>query len=169
MNRSFINAFTLVELIVAMVFSSIIVTFAYSLYINTNRTFLRAFDDFNKTRDLLMLQAVLNQDCNRAHYIIFNEKQITVENEYNERIRYILSEDFITRSSIMSTDSFHLGEYKDTVIFLFDKPPVVEEFRVDIISKDSMIFRIAARATYTSRMKVEYLSGLKNDHILYGY
>jgi prepilin-type N-terminal cleavage/methylation domain-containing protein len=164
-----IKAFTLVELIVAMVFSSIIITLAYSVFSNTNRSFRKALNQYGKSNELLLLQSVLNQDCNKARLVLFGNGKMIVEDIDHNRINYTITTERVIRNSGLAADTFRIGAYKDSAQFLFDKPPLLESLRLELLSKDSLNFVVTARIFYSNRMKLEYSQKIKTDNYPYGY
>lgn len=164
-----ISAFTLVELIVTMVFSSIIVSLAFAVFSNTNKVYHKAYDQYGKTNELLLLQSVLNQDCSMARLVIFENDIMTVEDMNCNKINYTITSDRIIRNYGAIADTFHIGTHNDSVRYLFDAPPLMESHRIELLSGDSLNFAISAQVSYTNKVKLEYSQKIKTDNYPYGY
>jgi prepilin-type N-terminal cleavage/methylation domain-containing protein len=150
-----IMAFTMVELLVAMVLSAIIIAIAYNVYNKTETSFRMAYDQYGKTNELLQLQTILNNDYNNAWQASFEDEQIKVERFDHSIVNYTIMNDKIIRQVNTVTDTFQLGAFETSVFYLFDKPPVLEKILLDVSVGQTMTYSLTAQVFYSNRVKFE--------------
>lgn len=164
-----IKAFTLVEVLIAMAFSAIIVTFAYSLLNNTNKSFRNAHAQFAQVNELLLLQTVLNRDFVNARTVTYKDKNFAIQCIDQKQITYLLTDSSIIREHPFHSDTFRIGAYKDSIQYLFGKPPLLEQITIELLSKDSLQLSVSAFVSYENRVKMNYYYKIKTIPYPYGY
>lgn len=97
MNRAKrIKSFTLIEMVLAMLFSAIIVGMAYSAI----TIFSRLYDNYNLKRsahaDLQLIKQAMTRDFNRSRMIALTGNQITMKNRPGAiEINYAIEEGYL--------------------------------------------------------------------------
>jgi prepilin-type N-terminal cleavage/methylation domain-containing protein len=150
-----IKAFTMVELLMAMVLSAIIIGIAYNVYSKTETSFRNAYEQYGKTNELLQLQNILNYDCNNAWRASFEDEQMKVERFDHNIVNYMIMSDKVIRQANEVTDTFQLGAFETSVFYLFDNPPVLEKVLFDVKVGQTMSYTLTAQVFYSNRVKFE--------------
>lgn len=151
-----IEAFTLVELIVAMVLSTIVIAMAYQVYQRTEISFYEASDQTAEINNLLQLQNLLNNDCNNARLITYEDRQMKVERTSYHTVNYTIADDMVIRETQVAVDTFAVGSLVTSATYLFDKPPVLEHLRIHVQTGSNITYTLTAQVFYSNRVKFEH-------------
>jgi prepilin-type N-terminal cleavage/methylation domain-containing protein len=150
-----LKAFTLVELLVAMVLSTIVIALAYSVYTQTNASFQNALTQYGKTNDLLQLQRMMNRDFNNACLATYENGTLKVERSDHSQVDYQLDSNKLIRSDKSVMDTFILNINEIVVDYLSQKPPVLETLTMDIQTGTTLKYPITAKVFYTNKFLFE--------------
>lgn len=149
------KAFTLVELIVAMVLSTLVIAMTYNVYNRTESSFRRFSEEVGYTSELLQLQKLLNDDCNHARLMTYEDHTMSVQRfDYGE-IRYTIMADRMIREAANAIDTFVLGSVETSEYYLFNTPPILEMLLVKVQAGNAMTYKLTAQALYSNRLKFE--------------
>ncbi|WP_205511070.1 PulJ/GspJ family protein [Longitalea arenae] len=105
-----LQSFTIIELIMAMLISSVIISMVYYVYILFNHQFSNYREKAGAIDEYLVLQKALQTDIESADAIrapSANEMTCS-SNAAEQMISYTFSEGFITRSDGAVLDTFHI-------------------------------------------------------------
>jgi len=106
-----VNAYTLVEVLVTLVLSSIIVALAVSVYFQLNRANNRIIRDYNTNEEILQLNYVLSNDFNQYPQIEYSIYELNFLDK-DRKCTYEFSSYGILRKFQEKTDTFKL-EFTD--------------------------------------------------------
>ncbi|MCT4581135.1 MAG: prepilin-type N-terminal cleavage/methylation domain-containing protein [Flavobacteriales bacterium] len=101
-----VNGFTLLEAMVALLLSSILVVFTFSLYHNFNQYYFIYAQQTERLNTILHFKQTFNQDWNKALLITSSEKQLFLAN-HQQTITYDFLDSTIVRTGNIAT-TFHL-------------------------------------------------------------
>lgn len=162
MKRNLINkkvrAFTLIELLAAMVISSLVMSAAYFAYNSLTKSFLDFKKHTNNLTDATALSGILTHDINLAKTIRKNTtNDITLEMG-NKKLQYEWKENFVLRSTGISADTFPLA-VSDMKINFLDKEQtisggLVDELKFTTIADGQQLF-LSFDKKYASDILVE--------------
>jgi Tfp pilus assembly protein PilE len=159
MNRAKgIKSFTLIEMVLAMLFSAIIVGMAYSAI----TIFSRLYDKYNIKRsahaDLQLIKQAMARDFNRSGMIALTGNQITMKNRPGAiEINYAIEEGYLIRSEQFKADSIKM----DKLVFrCFFEGRAVESGIFDHLvldfTSDLLPTNISVTKDYSSEELFEY-------------
>jgi prepilin-type N-terminal cleavage/methylation domain-containing protein len=150
-----LGAFTLIELLVSMVLSSLVISMAYEVYHRSEISFKETFDQYCRTNDLLQLQILLNRDCSNAWLVTNVDDQIQVECLNHQMINYSVLGDKMVRQQKSTIDTFNVGKIEYQPVYLFNKPPILEQIELTIENRRSLTQHIVIHMFYTDKVKFE--------------
>ena len=124
-----IKAFTLLELLVVLIISTIVIGLGSSVFQITNNFFLD-YKTINKSiSDASLLNALLSRDVLSAKIVIRKLNGFETINPHSESISYLFSEKYIIRSQNSMCDTFYFSA--KNISFKFngeDKQEINEPF-----------------------------------------
>jgi hypothetical protein len=150
-----VKAFTLVELVVAMVLAIIVIGIAYYAIQINQRSFSQAGKSLNKGVEVLQLQTLLKDDFSLAERIEWNSSVLRIFSHSGEFL-YSFQDSIIVRDNQMITDTFRFSHYSVETSFLFDSPPLVEKINIAVAQDSILYFNILARAAYSNQLKFKF-------------
>jgi len=106
-----IEAYTLVEILVALTITSIIIVMAMSVYFQLSNTNIRILRDYDKNTDLLKLKSILSTDFERYETVEYSIYELNFKNQDSECI-YEFTDFGILRRYQEKIDTFKL-KYSD--------------------------------------------------------
>ncbi|PKP20789.1 MAG: hypothetical protein CVU05_08330 [Bacteroidetes bacterium HGW-Bacteroidetes-21] len=134
-----IKAFTLIEMIVAMIISSVVIGLALTVYGRINEYFIDLNKIGEKYNNTLMLVSNLRNDFERAIEIKGDNSQIMVllENEMNNT--YDFNGDVVVRTSKEQSDTFFLPQKNIETKYCDDKQEYLSELTIDFMQGEQII------------------------------
>lgn len=114
-----LKAFSLLEVLVAILISGIVISTAYSVYIYTHQQLIRYQSIKNGIRDYFELTTTLNRDFENAEKILKKDNYEIEMMIQSNRFNYQIHTDYILRISDIQTDTFFFTT-DDVVINHFD-------------------------------------------------
>lgn len=105
-----LKAFTLLELLVGMVISSLVIGFCVLGYLIINQQYLSY--RFTKTAitDVVLMKTVITSDFNNSNKIHSeNENELVIDNDSGQSISYRFTDEFIVREKEEITDTFKIA------------------------------------------------------------
>lgn len=139
-----LKAFTLIEVLVTMLLTTIIIGIIYYAYEVVQKQFIH-----NKTNDegitqLSMLNYLLEKDFNESAEVIAANNGITFLYNDLKSINYEFDEEYILRNTENVTDTFKIAVENATQLFLeslVNKGDLVDRLEMDLkYSKESLYF-----------------------------
>ena len=134
-----IKAFTILELVVVMILTSIIVGIVYSAYevVGNQYNSYRKINTQNK--QVALLNMLLNKDFTTSHFIKCGEDKLLFYDKENKITSYDFGEQDITRNNNAFTDTFFIPSLNVEMKFL-NQMQQVQNNLVDELYFESLIF-----------------------------
>lgn len=126
-----LKAFTLMELLVGMIISSIVIAFAYSAYSLIYKQYVSYRSVKSKVIETMQLHTVMSNDFNNSEYSTFDSNKLKL-NTTNNTLTYNFIDSLIIRIDNELSDTFKL------VARTIQVKPVFN----DVISNDTLINNI---------------------------
>jgi prepilin-type N-terminal cleavage/methylation domain-containing protein len=151
-----IPAFTMIELIVVMILSSVVIALTYSLFATTEKSVAMASGRNDRTNRVLQLQGLLNDDCNKASLVYYENNELKVERVDHRIIIYKLLPGKIIRNEEVYADTFRIGPFETSASYLFDNPPLLEKLVIEVQGSGMMPLRINEQIIYPERIRFQH-------------
>jgi len=103
-----VKAFTLMELLIGMIISTIVISFCYMSYTLIYKQFMNYKTIKMELVQALELNSVLNNDIGNSELVVFDNNELTLLNKQNEILKYNFNETEILRKSVDIIDTFKL-------------------------------------------------------------
>lgn len=104
-----LGAFTLMELLIAMIVSSIVIAFGYSVYSIIYKQYLTYKTSKTEIVSTMQFNTTMNNDFINSVEITFAENTVTIFNKNKEPLHYKFNDDNILRMNNEVTDTFKLA------------------------------------------------------------
>lgn len=132
MSKGRLQAFTILEVTIAMLLAAIVIGISYTAYTMMSRSY-QEYDDRNeKVAEFVLLNKLLRRDISNAEKIVRSPEGINLEGPEGSII-YSFSEEYITRNQYsVKTDTFKVSN--SDLITSFEEKEVTEEGMIDRIS-----------------------------------
>lgn len=126
------RAFTLMELLIGMIISSIVISFGYGAYSLIYKQFLSYKKVKKEIVDVMQLNSILHTDLAKAELISFNENKLTIDRKDDLPLLYDFNDSIILRKDIDVIDTFKIAASTVTIAFSFpEQKAVVNSFSFD--------------------------------------
>ncbi len=154
-----IAAFTLIELLIGMIISSIVIAFGYSAYTLIYKQYNNYKEIKEKMMEVTQLHEALNTDFHTVEMISFHENTLTFyKKEYP--LEYIFSDEWIIRKErdvadtfrVAATEVHHTQRFPENGLFVQQF-----SFEVDIL-KEKEYFNFVKNYTAESLMNYQALN-----------
>ncbi len=150
-----LRAFTLMELLIGMIISSIVIAFGYSAYNLIYRQYLSYKSVKTKVVETMQLHNTMSNDFNNAEYITFDENKLKLSGN-NTLLMYNFIDSLVIRSVNETSDTFKL-----TTSTLQIKPVFNEltnnDTLINSLQLDVSVFDNKERFTFTKRYTAQTL------------
>ena len=103
-----LKAFTLMELLIGMIISSIVISFCYMSYSMIYKQYMNYKAVKVELVEALELNSVLNSDISKAEKIVFDNNKLILIKEENKSFEYNFLEKYILRKTGEVVDTFNL-------------------------------------------------------------
>ena len=127
-----IKAFTLMELLIGMIISSILIAFSYSAYSIIYNQYLTYRNIKKEVSQTMEFNAVFNTDFQNSEFVTFDGNNLTLVRSNSSSLEYIFQEKFIIRKDNEVKDTFQLNN-TDIIV----KYPVYKEQSLQIVNEFS--------------------------------
>ena len=135
-----IKAFTILELVVVMILTSIIVGIVYSAYEVVGKQYNSYKKTNTQNRKVALLNMLLNKDFSTSYFIKYGEDKLLFYDQENKMTSYDFGvEQGITRNSNAVTDTFFIPPLNVEMKFL-NQMQQVRNNLVDELYFESIIF-----------------------------
>ena len=101
-----ISAFTLLELLIGMILSSIVIGFCYTSYSIIHKQYLNYNTIKRQNTAAIQLNSILNTDFINAEYIMYDTDKLIFNSENKVHLHYEFKENYILRVDNGLTDTF---------------------------------------------------------------
>lgn len=139
-----VAAFTLMELLITMMISSIVIGLCYSAYSFTYKEFLLFKKVKQEVVDAMQFNSLLNSEFQNAEKIVYSEHQLLFYFENNNTLSYELNDSLIIRKESEIIDTFHLKATNVKASFLFENDSVP----ISLINDFSFDAKVLGEAEY---------------------
>ncbi|OFY26028.1 MAG: hypothetical protein A2X01_00250 [Bacteroidetes bacterium GWF2_35_48] len=102
-----IKAFTMMELLVTIVISSLVIGFALGVYFHLNNYYLKGHSKFTEVNEVISLYSLMNTDMENAREMYVLSDRINFAG-INTSICYKFYNEYIVREQQFSTDTFFI-------------------------------------------------------------
>jgi len=127
-----IKAFTIIELVVTMVITSIVIGIAVALYLSLDFYFRDTISEYDKDNNILLTGSMIKHDIINAKEIVRNNSGFTVIITKNKKIRYDISDQHIIREINNLPDTILCSVNDLTINTLEDNTGLVNEIIINI-------------------------------------
>lgn len=148
-----VRAFTLMELLVGMIVSTIVIGFGYGVYSLIYKQYSSYRTIKKEVVDAMQLNSTLNTDFAGAELISFTDNKLTIDRKNNLSLYYNFTDSYILRKENEITDTFKIIPASVTAGFIFaDAKAVVSD-----LSFDSKVLGEPAHFVFTKQYSAEIL------------
>jgi competence protein ComGF len=134
-----IKAFTIMELLVTLVLTSIIVSLASSIYLNMQKYFSDSEAAYEKNSDINFLIGLIKNDFENASSVVSSFGLITLISNDSKMLEYNFGDEYIIRKKEYQRDTFYVKTEELDIIRLDNNSDLVTEIKADIIIDDGVI------------------------------
>jgi hypothetical protein len=156
--KKWIKAFTIIELVVAMVLSGVTISAGIIIYMNFSKAYKDSINRNAYNHDILFLHQLLTDDFYNAKMINCSGLTIKIETIDNEELQYRFLSDMIIRSKKFQKDTFYvqtINHQHETVQQLFEKKRIagkynrlISEFSFEIVIEKDYVYPVVLYKQY---------------------
>lgn len=132
-----ISAFTLLELLIGMILSSIVIGFCYTGYSIIHKQYLNYNMIKRQNTSAIQLNSILNTDFVNAGYVMYDSDKLILNSESKSQLPYEFKENYILRSANGLTDTFMFSPVNIKPEYLKESSglplAIISEFSFDAI------------------------------------
>jgi prepilin-type N-terminal cleavage/methylation domain-containing protein len=122
-------AFTLMELLIGMIISSIVISFGYGAYSLVYKQYLSYKKIKNEIVEVTQLNTILYTDLVKAELVSFNENELAIDRKNNSPLLYDFNNSIVLRKDVGVIDTFKIEPAIITASFVFaDQKALVNAF-----------------------------------------
>ena len=115
-----LKAFTLIELLIGLIISSLVISFSYLCY----GIVFEQFESYKTTKheiyEGMQINTLLERDLDNAHIAYYSAPSLTLINENKADLKYHFDKAFIVRNNGEEKDTFNLKVNKTNPIFIMN-------------------------------------------------
>lgn len=152
----------MIELMVAMIVSSIVIGVALTVYINLNQYYTDFKAQGKKDSDLLMLVSTLRADMEKSFEVNGDNSDVNMVLEAGKTIQYSFKDKFILRTVNEETDTFYNPVQEVEVNYLDNENKYVNDLLINI-KQGETVFPLHITKEY-SRDLLFYIDPINNEH-----
>jgi Tfp pilus assembly protein PilW len=116
-----IKAFTLLDLLVGMIISSLVIGFCFMSYFIIYKQYLNYRTTKQVISDVVLLNTVISSDFIRSNKITTgNENELILDNETKQVINYHFTPEFIIRQTGETVDTFKINSSNCIPVYVTD-------------------------------------------------
>lgn len=159
-----IAAFTLLELLIGMIISSIVISFGYATYSLIYKQYLSYKTVKAKMMETTQLYSALSSDLFHAQMASFHEHTLLLYNKNKTELKYDFYENDIVRKTGEVVDSFHIAAMNRKEQFLFpDNKQFLTQLSFEInVLDEPEVFNFTKQYCSETLMNYEFL--IKANH-----
>jgi len=157
-----IRSFTIIELVITMVITSVVVSFVYYSYFLLNNQFNTYSHRSMEIKQFYLLSGIWQRDFERADAIFDTlDSRHFVFSHSDTIVRYSFDTNTIVRQSGGSVDSFTLPATHADIVYVNDSLPLIKEIAlITIVNGDSML--LLGNKLYSSK-EIMFAEKLQHD------
>jgi len=126
-----IKSFTIVEVAVTMVISSIVVAAAIYVFFTFNKVLFESNKINMADLELIQLQQIMKSDFIRANEIKYDYGSIIISNYRSEKTYYDIAKTYIIRDAANGIDTFNIEVYDSYIYYTSKNSKLVNEIILD--------------------------------------
>jgi len=123
-----LSAFTLLELLIGMIISSIIITIGYSSYSIINKQFSSYKLYRTELVEIANLNSEIEKEFSDSEFVLRNQNQLTFKHKDSREVKFEFNEHFILRNEMQAIDTFWVNNKNYTFGFLDNSEIFVSTF-----------------------------------------
>lgn len=165
--RTNIKAFTIFELLITMVVTSLLVTLVISMFFRFNEFFLLRKKQWGDNTEVLRFIKTLGDDIDRSESVSFKEQSLSITYEEKSSITYIYRDSEIIRISELETDTFFVNYKIQEINNLDSNTNIVDKIVLSSTIPDNTVFSLHLRKMYSKGLKFRYEKGfgISSDYV----
>lgn len=148
-----LQAFTLMELLVGMIISSIVIGFGYGVYSLMYKQYSSYKIVKREVVGAMQLNSVINNDFSNAEIISFSDNKLTINRHNKLPLQYDFSDSLILRKDNEITDTFKIVPGAIVANYIFPDQKAI----VKIFSFDTQVLKEAEHYTFNKDYSAETL------------
>ncbi|MFH0896226.1 MAG: prepilin-type N-terminal cleavage/methylation domain-containing protein [Bacteroidota bacterium] len=134
-----IKAFTIIEVLIAMLLSSVVVICAYLAYLALVQQFQGSQKNLTHFYDVSTVSHLIEKDLFDSELAIGSASTLKLQYQQNDSIMYLFNENEIVRQKAGTDDTFHFAVkkiefYKNGI--LIDNTDTVSGFSIEILERE---------------------------------
>jgi len=149
-----IKAFTIIELLVTMLVSSIVVSAGIYVFSTFNKAMIISNSKNLMDTEILQFQQVLKKDFIDADEIYFQYESIIINYHNDEKNYYDISDDYIVREAVNSIDTFNIQVYDSYINYTSKNTKLVNELVLET-ELDKLDYPIHVYKKYPAEKLIE--------------
>ena len=154
-------AFTIIELMITLLISTIVISMGYFAYFLLNRQFDRYLSRTSKIKEYTLLATAWQIDFDRADRIVDTlDKEHILFNRQDTLVRYSINANSIIRESGGSRDSFALAATVLDTRLVDDTVRLIKEIKLSIAINKTLVL-LSGTKTYSAK---EIMLNQKSQH-----
>ena len=157
-----LKAFTMIELMVAMIVSSIVIGIALTIYMNLNQYYLDFKEKGKMDSELLMLVSTFRSDMDKSYEVHGDNSDLTLVFEAGKTINYSFEGNCVIRTKSEVTDTFYNKVQEIEVNYLDNENKYVNDILINI-KQGEFVFPLHITKEY-SRDLLFYIDPINNEH-----
>ncbi len=158
------QAFTLLELLIGMIISSIVIGFCYTGYSIIYRQYINYSKIKREIVSAMQLNTVLNTDFINAASVTFDTDKLMLNYENKLPLQYDFKENFILRKDREITDTFMFAPKNVIPIYLTESIES-SDAQVNNFSFDVMLFGESEHFHFTKNYSAETMVNKQIQHL----
>lgn len=128
-----LKAFTIVELLVTMVITSIVVGLASSLYLNMQQYYTMSESGYGQNTDIIFVTSLLKNDMEQSVSVHSSYGLVSMQGKDNIVKEYDFSDDYIIRKIYYHRDTFFVKTQDLEIINLNSNSDLVSEIKASLV------------------------------------
>ena len=150
-----LRSFTLIELIVAMVISTIVIGATIAIWLNVDKLFKRGMEDTFSETNLVLFVTVFEHDMGRSETASVTSSDVMFSFLYDPPISYDINENYVVRTCLETSDTFKL-KIEGVSMVPHDKIPELVKSISFTIRQDGKLYPMFFSKSYSNSRLINY-------------
>ena len=157
-----IRAFTLIELLICMILSTIIIGMGYAAYSESYKRFLTYSGMKKNIVDAIRVNRVFNNDFTQAELVYYNSGNILLNSKNKPAIEYEFTSSAIIRKVYNQADTFHFAIIRPLAVYV-DNDVAAAEGIINAFSFETEIYKQTLPFYYSKTYSAETIINLSQQ------
>ncbi len=127
-----VQAFTIIEVMVTVVITSVVILLSLSVYSSYKRVFMRFNEGVEANYQLMLFDKQLEEDIKSIPEMIFEDGRLVFQSKIGDKVLYCFNDSIIVRENGERLDTFFIAYTNLEFSYLFNS--VINEFSFRSIS-----------------------------------